>query len=204
MDPGQHNASYLQTKQDKLGHLMGGPEAPGGGPAAVLAWQGSSMAIADGISQGISPEAANGSFGGADADPDPGSLGPNAGEQDQREQLSSTWDALLASHWQDLNAWAAQHQLELQREEHPRLLALLDRPSLAVLVTGSSPEVLQSGLARMASWTATLSVCLLLAPDAQRSTHPSVSIEAERRPLRELVSASALLPRQPSGLTRWC
>ena len=199
MDPGQHNASYLQTKQDKLGHLMGGSEAPGAGPAAVLAWQGSSGAIANGAQ-----EPTNGSFGGADGDPDPASKTPTPRDQDDRAQEASAWDALLASHWHDLNAWAAQHQLELQREEHPRLLALLDRPSLAVLVTGSSPEVLQSGLARMASWTATQSVCLLLAPDAQRSTHPSVSIEAERRPLRELVSAAALLPRQPSGLTRWC
>jgi 3,4-dihydroxy 2-butanone 4-phosphate synthase/GTP cyclohydrolase II len=75
---------------------------------------------------------------------------------------------------------------------------------LAVLVTGSSTEVLQQGLTRMAGWSATQSVCLLLAPDAQRSTHPSVSIEAVRRPLQELASAPALLPHQQSGLTRWC
>ena len=73
-----------------------------------------------------------------------------------------------------------------------------------MLVTGATAEVLQAALARMARWPATQSVCLLLAPDAQRSTHPSVSIEAERRPLRELASAPALLPRHQSGLTRWC
>jgi 3,4-dihydroxy 2-butanone 4-phosphate synthase/GTP cyclohydrolase II len=56
----------------------------------------------------------------------------------------------------------------------------------------------------MAQWPGTQSVCLLLAPDAQRSTHPSVSIEAERRPLQELGSALELLPKQQSGLTRWC
>ena len=72
------------------------------------------------------------------------------------------------------------------------------------MVTGSSPEILQEALTRMARWPLTQSVCLLLAPDAQRSTHPSVSIEAERRPLQELASAPALLPHQESGLTRWC
>jgi 3,4-dihydroxy 2-butanone 4-phosphate synthase/GTP cyclohydrolase II len=199
MDPGQHNASYLQTKQDKLGHLMDSAEAPGPGPAAVLAWQGSSRAMARGAQ-----EPTYGAFGGADAGPEPASQASTPGDQDDPKRQEAAWEELLANHWQDLHAWASEHQLELQREDHPRLLALLDRPSLAVLVTGSSPEVLQSGLARMAAWPATQSVCLLLAPDAQRSTHPSVSIEAERRPLRELVSAAALLPRQPSGLTRWC
>jgi 3,4-dihydroxy 2-butanone 4-phosphate synthase/GTP cyclohydrolase II len=120
------------------------------------------------------------------------------------EWQSAAWERILTSHWQDLQHWAAKHQLDLQREDHPRLLALLDRPSLAVLVTGSSPEVLKAGLTRMAQWPGTQSVCLLLAPDAQRSTHPSVSIEAERRPLQELVSALERLPEQQSGLTRWC
>jgi 3,4-dihydroxy 2-butanone 4-phosphate synthase/GTP cyclohydrolase II len=120
------------------------------------------------------------------------------------EWQSAAWERILTSHWQDLQHWAAKHQLDLQREDHPRLLALLDRPSLAVLVTGSSPEVLKAGLTRMAQWPGTQSVCLLLAPDAQRSTHPSVSIEAERRPLQELGSALELLPQQQSGLTRWC
>ena len=37
MDAGQHNAAYLQTKQDKLGHLMDSSSVAAG-PAAVLAW----------------------------------------------------------------------------------------------------------------------------------------------------------------------
>jgi len=200
MDPGQHNASYLQTKQDKLGHLMGGTAAPSNGPAAVLAWQGSPQAFA-----ALTPtDGANGCCGGADAglEPGPDATPPSAEPDSDRQEVAR--EAILSSHWQELTAWAAQHQLEIQREDHPRLLALLDRPSLAVLVTGSSTEVLQQGLARMARWTATQSVCLLLAPDAQRSTHPSVSIEAERRPLQELASATALLSHQQSGLTRWC
>ena len=200
MDPGQHNASYLQTKQDKLGHLMGGDAAPAAGPAAVLAWQGTPQALAN----WSAPDAVNGSFGGADAGPDPEIKAAVVAEPADAECQTAAWEAILASHWQDLTAWAAQHQLEIQREDHPRLLALLDRPSLAVLVTGSSPEILKAGLTRMARWYATQSVCLLLAPDAQRSTHPSVSIEAERRPLQELASAPALLPNQQSGLTRWC
>ena len=204
MDPGQHNASYLQTKQDKLGHLMGGAEtpasAPAAGPAAVLAWQATAQALA----RWNAAEAANGSFGGADAGPEPGLDSSDIVPTAEPERLDAAWEGLLASHWQELSAWAAQHQLEIQREEHPRLLALLDRPSLAVLVTGSNPEVLQEGLARLARWPATQSVCLLLAPDAQRSTHPSVSIEAERRPLQELASAPSLPPHQQSGLTRWC
>jgi 3,4-dihydroxy 2-butanone 4-phosphate synthase/GTP cyclohydrolase II len=41
MDPGAHNADYLQTKRTKLGHLMGeGPSCPIGGLSAVLAWHG--------------------------------------------------------------------------------------------------------------------------------------------------------------------
>ena len=211
MDPGQHNAGYLQTKQDKLGHLMGGSETPGPGPAAVLAWQGGGLAMATWAAQ----DAANGSFGGADAGPEPGpgaasNPGPastassaSAPKADSERQAAH-WEGILAAHWQELSVWAGKHQLELQREDHPRLLALLDRPSLAVLVTGATAEVLQAALARMARWPATQSVCLLLAPDAQRSTHPSVSIEAERRPLQELASAPALLPRHHSGLTRWC
>ncbi len=200
MDPGVHNASYLKTKQDKLGHLLGGAARPAAGPAAVLAWQGLPQALANLTTK----DAANGSFGGADAGPDLDIKAPADPEPMDGEWQNAAWERILASHWQDLHHWAAQHQLDLQREDHPRLLALLDRPSLAVLVTGSSPEVLKAGLTRMAQWPATQSVCLLLAPDAQRSTHPSVSIEAERRPLQELVSALERLPHQQSGLTRWC
>jgi len=200
MDPGVHNAAYLKTKQDKLGHLLGTDASPAAGPAAVLAWQGLPQALANLTTK----EAANGSFGGADAGPDLDIKAPADLEPMDGERQNAAWERILTSHWQDLQHWAAKHQLDLQREDHPRLLALLDRPSLAVLVTGSSPEVLKAGLTRMAQWPATQSVCLLLAPDAQRSTHPSVSIEAERRPLLELVSALERLPKQQSGLTRWC
>jgi 3,4-dihydroxy 2-butanone 4-phosphate synthase/GTP cyclohydrolase II len=41
MDPGQHNAAYLQVKRTKLGHMLGeAPSCPIGGPSLVLAWRG--------------------------------------------------------------------------------------------------------------------------------------------------------------------
>jgi 3,4-dihydroxy 2-butanone 4-phosphate synthase/GTP cyclohydrolase II len=43
-------------------------------------------------------------------------------------------------------------------------------------------------LATMAGWPATQAVSLLMAPDGQRSSHPSVELEPSRRPLAELGS----------------
>jgi 3,4-dihydroxy 2-butanone 4-phosphate synthase/GTP cyclohydrolase II len=156
MDPGQHNAGYLQTKQDKLGHLMQ-PQ----GPAAVLAWQGR----------------------GAATRPDP---------------------ATVASHLQDLRHWAEAHGLELEREEHLRVLALLDQPELAVVMPGGEPRLLAEALQRMARWNETSSVSLLLAPDAQRTNHPSNTLEAQRRPLVELEARQQPLQLLPGTLLRWC
>ena len=176
MDPGFHNADYLQTKQDKLGHLMETPSrnGPGGGaaplptappscrlgPAAVLAWQ----------------------WGGE------GELEP----------------AELTAHWQELRGWAADQGLDLELEEHPRVLALLDQPSLAVLLTGSSESGLAEALHRLAAWPTTASVSLLLAPDSQRTTHPSNTLEAQRRPLVELAAERPGLRMAPGTLIRWC
>jgi 3,4-dihydroxy 2-butanone 4-phosphate synthase/GTP cyclohydrolase II len=156
MDPGQHNAGYLQTKQDKLGHLMQ-PQ----GPAAVLAWQGRAAATR----------------------PDP---------------------ATVASHLQDLRHWAEAHGLELEREEHLRVLALLDQPELAVVMPGGEPRLLAEALQRMARWGETGSVSLLLAPDAQRTNHPSNTLEAQRRPLVELEAQQPPLKLLPGTLLRWC
>jgi 3,4-dihydroxy 2-butanone 4-phosphate synthase/GTP cyclohydrolase II len=159
MDAGQHNAGYLQTKQDKLGHMMG-QASVSQGPAAVLAWRWS-----------------------------------GAGEPETGE---------LAAHLQELQQWAAELTLELEREEHPRVLALLDQPELAVLLPGSDNQHLAEALHRMARWPATASVSLLLAPDAQRSTHPSNTLEAQRRPLVELATDQPLLRLSPGTLMRWC
>ncbi len=174
MDPGLHNAAYLQTKQAKLGHLMDGPSsnsscgdaAPGQaalscrlGPAAVLAWR----------------------WGGT------GELEPSQ----------------LTGHWQELRSWAAEQGMELELEEHPRVLALLDQPSLAVLLVGSSEPGLAEALHRMATWPGTASVSLLLAPDSQRTTHPSNTLEAQRRPLVELAAEQPTLRMAPGTLIRW-
>ncbi len=175
MDPGLHNAAYLQTKQAKLGHLMDGPGSNSScgdaalgqaalscrlGPAAVLAWR----------------------WGGT------GELEPSQ----------------LTGHWQELRSWAAEQGMELELEEHPRVLALLDQPSLAVLLVGSSEPGLAEALHRMATWPGTASVSLLLAPDSQRTTHPSNTLEAQRRPLVELAAEQPTLRMAPGTLIRWC
>ncbi|MCT0248501.1 bifunctional 3,4-dihydroxy-2-butanone-4-phosphate synthase RibB/GTP cyclohydrolase II RibA [Synechococcus sp. CS-205] len=168
MDPGQHNAAYLLTKQTKLGHLMQGApdrESTGaGGPTAVISWSGASLA----------PEQAE------------------------------------ADHWPQLRRWAGERELELRREEHPRLLALLGQPQLSLLLAqppGRDRELrkadLVSALKLMAGWSGSRSVSLLLAPDAQRSAHPSATLEPERRPLQELSQESPQLATTPGAFVQW-
>ena len=168
MDPSQHNAAYLQTKQTKLGHLMDG--GAGHGPAAVLAWK-------------LEPVAES-APGTAD---DPATR--------QTNQLV------------ELRQWAEQHGLLLEREEHSRVLALLDQPDLAVVVAGGDTARLGEGLRCMAQWPRTQSVSLLLAADAQRSNHPSNTLEAQRRPIQELLAtggAADALRLEAATLVRWC
>jgi len=103
----------------------------------------------------------------------------------------------------ELQILAREHGLLLEREEHPRVLALLNRPALAVLLaapTGSQlrAEDLTRSLQAMASWRGTTAVSLLLAPDAQRTGHPSVDLEPERRPIHEL-SPVAMPPGSPAS-----
>ncbi|WP_398336179.1 GTP cyclohydrolase II, partial [Vulcanococcus sp.] len=112
--------------------------------------------------------------------------------------------ALVAERLQDLRHWAEEHGVVLEREEHARVLALLDQPQLAVLVEGGNAAVLAEGLQRMAAWSATQSVSLLLAPDSQRSAHPSSTLEAQRRPLLELQAARPQLRVDAGTLMRWC
>ncbi len=159
MDAGQHNAAYLQTKQEKLGHLMDSGTASHG-PAAVLAW----------------------------------TMGPH----------NEPSTAVVAERLQDLRHWADTHGVVLEREEHSRVLALLDQPQLAVLVEGGNAALLAEGLQRMAAWSSTQSVSLLLAPDSQRSAHPSNTLEAQRRPLQELQAARPQLRVDAGTLMRWC
>ncbi|MCX5933086.1 MAG: bifunctional 3,4-dihydroxy-2-butanone-4-phosphate synthase/GTP cyclohydrolase II [Cyanobacteria bacterium] len=168
VDPGQHNAAYLLTKQTKLGHLMHpGPareQTGAGGPTAVIAWSAASGA----------PEQAE------------------------------------AEHWPQLRGWASERGLELRREEHPRLLALLGQPQLALLLAQGaggderlSEADLLSALTLMAGWSGTRAVSLLLSPDAQRSAHPSATLEPERRPLLELSQVSPQLAATAGAFMRW-
>jgi 3,4-dihydroxy 2-butanone 4-phosphate synthase/GTP cyclohydrolase II len=55
----------------------------------------------------------------------------------------------------------------------------------------------------MAGWPQTGSVSLLLAPDSQRTTHPSNTLEAERRPLVELQANRPQLRVDAGTLMRW-
>ncbi len=167
MDPSLHNASYLRTKQDKLGHLMQpAPADPGlaeAGPTAVIAWHG----------EGVETARAE------------------------------------AEHWPQLRRWAAGLGLEIRREEHPRLLALLGHPALALLLVPTSGHALQEAhlaelLERMAGWEGTRRLGLLLAPDAQRSNHPSATLEPERRGLKELAGPEMIgLRLQPGAFLNW-
>ncbi|MFM7651952.1 MAG: bifunctional 3,4-dihydroxy-2-butanone-4-phosphate synthase/GTP cyclohydrolase II [Vulcanococcus sp.] len=166
MDPSQHNAGYLQTKQTKLGHLME-PAAGNTGPAAVLAWKR---------------------------------------QRSENGTENNAHGTALSAQLQELRQWAEEHGLQLEREEHSRVLALLDQPDLAVVVAGGDAGRLDQGLRRMAHWQATQSVSLLLAADAQRSNHPSNTLEAQRRPLQELSAASGTqpgLPLENATLLRW-
>ena len=157
MDPSQHNAAYLQTKQAKLGHLMDAPT--GQGPAAVLAWT-------------------------SNAD----------------QELSSE---TKAAQFQELRDWCTSRNLELELEEHSRVLALLNQPDLAVLVASGDQQQLAQALHTMAAWPQTGSVSLLLAPDSQRTVHPSNTLEAQRRPLVELMADRPQLQIDAGMLMRW-
>ena len=157
MDASQHNASYLQTKQSKLGHLMEPMEPTG--PAAVLAWTKTDDAPLDG--------------------------------------------SQATTQFQQLRDWCDANTLTLEREEHSRVLALLNQPDLAVLLHASASEQMAQLLSTMAAWPQTKSVSLLLAPDSQRSAHPSNTLEAQRRPLVELQGAVQALRLDPGTLVRW-
>jgi 3,4-dihydroxy 2-butanone 4-phosphate synthase/GTP cyclohydrolase II len=115
-------------------------------------------------------------------------------------------DPLLeSSRLEGLRDWAQRQGLLFEREEDPRLLALLDRPALALLLAAHQQRQLTAAdlagpLMEMARWPGTSAVRLLLAPDARRKGHPSIDLEPERRPLVDLVPAGAVPgAAQPGG-----
>jgi 3,4-dihydroxy 2-butanone 4-phosphate synthase/GTP cyclohydrolase II len=98
-----------------------------------------------------------------------------------------------------LESLALERGLLLEREEHPRVLALLNRPVLAVLLAAPAGgqltlDDLALSLQVMAAWSGTAAVSLLLAPDAQRTGHPSVDLEPVRRPISELRENPTTVP----------
>ncbi|MEB3275806.1 MAG: bifunctional 3,4-dihydroxy-2-butanone-4-phosphate synthase/GTP cyclohydrolase II [Cyanobacteriota bacterium] len=110
-----------------------------------------------------------------------------------------------------VSALALEAGLQCQVEDDPRLLALLNRPRLALLLSsGSSDAALESfaGLQRcleaLAQPHGSRCVSLLLSPDPQRLGHPTASLEPERRPLAELRGpGNRVPPFTPGSLILW-
>ena len=119
--------------------------------------------------------------------------------------------AQLAEWFEALRAWLLEQGLLLEREEHPRLLALLAQPRLALLLRTSgertlSPADLAAVLQRIAAWPGGRATSLLLAPDGCRVGHPSVDLEAEIRPLADLGATESTCPRlsvAPGAFVVW-
>ncbi len=116
------------------------------------------------------------------------------------------------SHLQQLQQWAEGRELRFALEDHPRLLALLEGPSLAALLMAQPAQELQSmdlaeALTLLGGWPQTRAVSLLLAPDGPRSSHPSALLEPERRSLSELHQAATLacpwLHLEPGAFIVW-
>ena len=111
---------------------------------------------------------------------------------------------------EQVQQWAGATGFLLQSESHPRVLALLERPQLALLITRSdgawiSRAELEPALDLLASAPATAAVALLRAPDSHRAEHPSSAQEPLRRPLQDLQgqghpSAGA---EDATGFVRW-
>ena len=123
-----------------------------------------------------------------------------------------TWLADALQHHEQLEQLAQSLGLSLEREEHPRLLALLNQPDLAVLVGPGDGELLQPKvigqlLAAMGRWQGTGQVSVLLAPDGQRTSHPSVGLEPQERQLTELQrgepTGPGLQPLEPGAFLIW-
>jgi 3,4-dihydroxy 2-butanone 4-phosphate synthase/GTP cyclohydrolase II len=115
---------------------------------------------------------------------------------------------LAAEHWGELRSRCEASELLLEREEHSRVLALLNKPALAVLVTSAGRELqsqqLSDLLSHMAAWPGTAEVCLLLAPDIQRTNHPGNALEPHQRSLDELRNPNkGQQPWDPQAFIRW-
>lgn len=104
-----------------------------------------------------------------------------------------------------LQAWAVEQGLLAEPEEDPRLLALLNQPQLAVLLSSGAgaaldPPLLRRALELLASAPGCSRVGLLLSPEPQRINHPTASLEAQQRPLAELLEPRGQGPRLDAGV----
>lgn len=112
-----------------------------------------------------------------------------------------------------VSALALAAGLQCQVEDDPRLLALLNRPQVALLLSSGSTATalesfaghdLQRCLEALAQPQGSRCVSLLLSPDPQRLGHPSASLEPERRPLAELRGPGHRIPPlSPGTLIQW-
>ncbi|MGL6134497.1 MAG: bifunctional 3,4-dihydroxy-2-butanone-4-phosphate synthase/GTP cyclohydrolase II, partial [Prochlorococcaceae cyanobacterium] len=106
---------------------------------------------------------------------------------------------------EQLQSWALEQGLLAEPEEDPRLLALLNQPQLALLLSSGEraslePQLLRRALELLASSPGCCRVGLLLSPEPQRINHPSSSLEAQQRPLAELLQPSGQGPRLDAGV----
>ena len=163
MNPGEHNASYLKTKERKLGHLLTGP-------GALVGWHASD--------------------------------GPR-----RRRDLE-----LL----QQLQQLASGFGLQIEAEDHHRVLAVLGQPALCLRLKALDGIDIQTGslqlLRHLAARIDTGSLQLLLGPDLQRSEHPPADLEPTSCTLETLrmgdddaLSTNAQGPEETPlwSLTRW-
>ena len=111
-----------------------------------------------------------------------------------------------------LRGWAMEQGLLLERESDPRLLALLDQPQLALLLGCPDGRLLSAAdlaasLQQLMQQEGSKRLSLLLAPDAQRLTHPSATLEPEYRDLKDLSSdeneSCPRLSLQPGAFVVW-
>jgi 3,4-dihydroxy 2-butanone 4-phosphate synthase / GTP cyclohydrolase II len=118
----------------------------------------------------------------------------------------------LSEAFDRLRGWTMEQGLLLERESDPRLLALLDQPQLALLLGCPDGRLLSAAdlaasLQQLMQQGGTQRLSLLLAPDAQRLTHPSATLEPEFRDLKDLSpgenESCPRLSLQPGAFVVW-
>jgi 3,4-dihydroxy 2-butanone 4-phosphate synthase/GTP cyclohydrolase II len=118
----------------------------------------------------------------------------------------------LSEAFDRLRGWTMEQGLLLERESDPRLLALLDQPQLALLLGCPDGRLLSAAdlaasLQQLMQQGGSQRLSLLLAPDAQRLTHPSATLEPEFRDLKDLSpgenDSCPRLSLQPGAFVVW-